>query len=259
MAYLTLNGFDIRANDMPRADDSGYVRQRTPNGAVFTNHYNRSHSWRVQTALFPMSEIHAITSWLEGRGHRWSFDHATQYEYSSKGQGIATGTYTRATGGIGAKFGAAYLDVTASSTIAMGSGYSSAWTVAYWINDGGAWEHRIETSDGDQWEDGVSGSYGWSISMSGGTLTLPAGDYDDVVILPYVITSAMGDGWPQSSAFSALDKLVASGDFNPAGNVNVFIDPPEVNPAGKAVMNGTMQHVFSLDFEMVNADVEYAT
>lgn len=125
--------------------------------------------------------------------HHYTFDDATYYEYSDKGLGLATGTYARATSTPAAKFGAAYLSVSADATIVTGWS-SSAWTVMGWQYQSSAWVHVIETSAGDVFEDGVlqgSPSYGWS--FSGGTLTVRAADepdVDDLMLLPYALSES---------------------------------------------------------------------
>lgn len=159
--------------------------------------------------------------------HHWTFDDATYFDYSDKALAPSSGTYTRAGSSPGPAFGSAYLDVTASTAIA--TGWSSfAWTVMGWQYDGvSAWVHVIETSAGDVFEDGVlegSPTYGWA--FSGGTLTLPAGEYDDLVLLPVALTEDdVSDLISLAEPFG--DGAGAIQWQNPSGNnVDQILDDP---------------------------------
>lgn len=249
MAFLKINGLRIRASDAEQENDGQVVEGRTINGRMFRDRRTNAYRWPIQTALYPLTDAQALLYLLEGHGHRWSFDTDT---FSDNGAGITSGTYSLTGVSPTPKFGLQRLDITAVTTIAMGAAYSS-WTVAYWVYIGGTWVHRIGTSNGDEWENQVKGTYGWGVSMSGGTLTLPAGDYDDLVILPFVISDEMATSWPTTRAYSAMPHLVAEGEFydgDNGGTVEVMAVEPQINGVISAQVDGVYQRAATLSFDL---------
>lgn len=212
--YLLLNGHHLPVESAAQDDDSTGYEGRTVTGKLSREQIYLKRKWSVTFKWLDLWEAYAYQYLIEGRGHHFPFDGHT---YSTKGKGGWTGPISSAVSGAGggtvSKFGTHHALVASPVTNDFGSAYADSWTVAYWFWTGSAWTHRIETEDGRQWEDGVPASFGWSINMASGVLTLAAGEYDSLVVLPFAITNDMGDEWPLDAAFSDIPEFNATGQL----------------------------------------------
>ncbi len=222
MSYLTINGYALPVADGSVRGETEIIGQdeRAFSGALLSDIRSYKRSWRVVTTPRLYAEAEAIHALLLGRGHAWDFEEAggTNWGYSSKGR-----TFTSQSGAsrvtADPHFGSANLELSAgSSSVEWALDLPSTWTAMVWRDTGSGWAHYIETSDGDYYLDGVASiQEGW-FSVSGGDFTLQhsglsAVGFDDLVVLPFVITAEMAAAFGTSTeAFSALPELSLSGD-----------------------------------------------
>lgn len=181
--------------------------------------------WKATTTILGELEARFLAALLEGRGHTWNFDDSTFFGYSSKGLGptpasAANGARYTTT----SKFGAAGLQVTASSQVQFNVGYDFEWTAMVWQGSNlSTAHHYIVTSSGHKWVDGVSNDSASTpfIDETGGNFLLgdPAGStannrFDDFVVIDALIPANWAvDFGVTTAAFSPLPKLRCKGDF----------------------------------------------
>lgn len=212
MTYMSINGISlpVREGEGERMDDSVSFGQRSVTGTFIRHTVARKARWRITAPLLTAAEATALEGLLSGDGTVWSFD----TDLYADGTGTlltASPNALLATSAPTPRFGARRLTVI-TSPITYWSETLDTWTVGVWWHDGGDWVHRLQTSNGTQWEDGVSGTYAWDLSPTGGDFQLGVGAWDDLVLLRFALTDAQGGQWPQTSAFSALPQLTLSGD-----------------------------------------------
>lgn len=186
----------------------------------------------------PMSRLDAIAlrGLLEGLGHHWSFDDATDYKYSSKGLAAATaGSVSHWTDAVPPpvpKFGTGA--VAMNGSLAWETGFSKHYTMMVWKWSGAAWVHYVVRDDGAKWVDGVrndAASTTFLAMDSDGTFTLSGAVvfFDDAVVFPFRVSTDMAVAFgTATSAFSDLPKLHFSGDIIPE---STFIVGRGLNPS----------------------------
>jgi len=209
MSFLTLSGIPLAIAEWSQDDDSPGTESRTVTGQLFKENTYERRRWSGTTKLLPQSEADAIRQLIKGEGHHFGFEDT---EYSDKGLGLeATPTFS-STAKYGTKSATSGSDLEAD----FGARYGTYWTVLAWKYVASTWVHIARRSDGTLWDDGetAGATEAADISMSAsGFLTLAAGQYDDLVVVPY----EMPDAWVEAiaadtQAFSALPRLLLAGD-----------------------------------------------
>lgn len=225
--FLTLNGINIPIADREFSEGQIPIGEqgRAFSGAKMDSIRAIKRKWSATTPPLDPDDAIPLMRLLSGQGHTVSFDDATYYLYSSKGLGPSSGTGTYRSATPSPKFGAGYVRLSAGAQLAYTTPLST-WTLMVWTYESGAWHHYIKCSDGTKYKDGAS--YGSAIpfltgSAIAGTATLgdsgsgAAQDFDDFVILPFVIPATWAAVWGvTSSAFSALPDLTLSGECIPS-------------------------------------------
>ncbi len=221
MSYLLINGIDPLTAELEEDEDGVVADGRGVTGRAFHDRQERKRKFML--GLIPQ-RFEFGDAWrrlLEGRGHRFSFD-VDLYSAKGLGAGVADNATVGLTqGGVTAKFGDGFVDTGASELIYNFTGYD-AWTVSVWFWTGSAWQLRQQTSDLVKLQDGIAGAYAWDYGLveatgpfGGGfkSLTLPSGSqFDDLVVLPFVMPPSLLTQWPTTRAFSSLPHLELSGD-----------------------------------------------
>ncbi len=245
--YLIINGHNmpVKVSGGAQEDDSTGFEGRSITGQLRREQIYHKRKWNFSTPWMELWEAYAYQQWIEGRGHYYAFDGDT---YSSKGKGGWTGPVSSVSVE-SPKFGNKYANVASATTNDFGPNYGEAWTVAFWALVGGIWQHRMETADGRQWQDFVPASYAWSLDMSDvGVLTLATGDYDDLVVFPFLIPDALGDEWPQTSAYGSVPTLTISGQ---AIQPSAFAEGVQTSVSHEqAMIDGIMAPLGSLSFSL---------
>lgn len=216
MAHLKLNNFEVKAqiNSGSADDDGPAFQQRMYDGTVMRDEIADQQIWGFTSDLLTKAERDQLRHLIRGDGERWSFDADI---FGSKGDG-ATGTFVIS--GTDPKFGGKRIEPTPDARFTPGFYDGVNWTVAYWRDEttgaGASWRHVIVNSAGQKWNNGVLDA-GLAITE----LTTAAGfvqlddvfeAFDDLVILPWSITTEFGNAWPQAFAYSDLPRLRAEGD-----------------------------------------------
>ncbi len=218
MAYLEINNFAVGAqiNSATANDDGPRFQARMYDGSVFRDEVRDVQRWEFVSGLIDKADRDQLRHLIRGDGEHWSFD---SDQYGSKGTGISAGTYVISA--TDPKFGAGRIEP--STTITFAPAWLSnvdPWTVAYWRDEtagpGASWKHVVVNSSGQKWEDGVRNdsldTSELSVSSAEIDLTTAYEAYDDLVILPWAITPAFGDAYPQSYAYPDLPKVRLDGD-----------------------------------------------
>lgn len=218
MAFLTLSDIEIGASVFEMEGNSTGALRRTVTGALFPDQIHARRAWQVEVPISTLGALDPVSNLIEGRGEHWSFDGAgNDYLYSDGGGVVLGGSPTRATASPAPKYGDAYITNGASTTVDFGadSPYATRWTVSVWVYVSTQWYHVLKTDTGNYLVDGVLSSDPTFdvVSESGGVFTFDAGDYDDLVILPYRVPSTWAEDIANASqAFSDLPKLRLGGD-----------------------------------------------
>lgn len=231
MAWLALNGMNVGAiasvGDAPKGDrrDIGEMGP-AGDGSMRVTRQTRKRDLKFSTVPLTGALALAWESLIVGEGETWSFDTS---EYGSKGGGPAAGgVYTL--GGAAAKYGAGGLRLPATTglirypaTLYNLAAVIQGWTVMVWRQET-PFQHYIVRSDGAKWLNGISNPISTSSWLTVNTGGVPDGvqlantsglavDYDELVILPYVIP----DAWAplmyaaHAAPWSALPFLNATG------------------------------------------------
>ena len=226
MAYLTLNGWQIPV--LRGSSDSSFVTGATVARRSFAGGVFRSERWRkrqVSVSTSPQSKRIAedIANMVAGLGWSWSFNESsTEWQYSDgKGTELTEAGTTATWLSSGGKFGG-YIVANSDVSLAWANGFDGRYTVAVWRNVSSTWTHYVVSYDGSttrKWVDGTrndAASTTW-LTVDSTSVTLSGGgtddEYDDLVILPYTISDARGDAWPQTYAYPAIPQVEAEGEF----------------------------------------------
>ena len=246
MSFLTLSGIPLDIAEWSQDDDSPGSETRTVTGQIFKENTYERRQWSGTSKLLARSEADAIRSLIKGRGHHFGFEDT---EYSDKGLGLeATPTFS-ATAKYGTKSATSGSDLEAN----FGATYATYWTVLVWKYVSSTWVHIAARSDGTLWDDGdtAGATEAAAISMaSTGFLTLSAGQYDDLVVVPY----EMPDAWVEAiaadtQAFSALPDLRLAGDC--VGDQEIIVMGTE--PAQPFTNDGTTGGKVAISFGLKEA------
>ncbi len=243
--FFTIHGYPVDVASM-KADQEiiGEDRARTLGAKLKSTRIGRKGNWDVELTPLEPADAVPLMVLLRDEGHVCSFD---ADKYSSTGLGPDAG-------GAGTiqstnkKFGANALQIasTAASEVYT-TGYTGDKTVMMWrrsSTDSTSFKHwaMTMTASGTQqgYKDGATATLNaWMILTTGGVLTLKAKrddgttdltvQYDDLVILPCLLTAAMIASFAAATrAWADRPALNVSGAFldDPAGAgyVEVFTD-----------------------------------
>ena len=219
MAGLALNGVELSVHlDGERASPRlvGY-RGRGAGGEYQYSVRTRKGMWRFRMVPVSMQEAEAARGLIQGLGDSWSFDAST-----TSARGLAptssSGTSIVAGGKYGSKLRLAA--TTGQLTLPIAP---TSWTVLVHRYEGAAWVHYIIRSDGTKWKDGSPyvGATAWLVTSGSTRLEntdVAACDYDDLVVLPFLVPSS----WVASvyaehtaRAWTPQPKLRATGVYVP--------------------------------------------
>ena len=207
MAFLTINGFEVSILD-GSADVS--EEEIGSSSRAFSGHLLQSTRARARvfggtTPILTSANAKAIVGLLKADGHYWEFDD----QYSSKGLGVASGTYTLAS---------SQITIGSGNTVSFDTNIGSAWSIiAYDGTDtytldslGTEYENGSTSSGNDNMFDVVSGDlklYGTNQAGAGASMT-----WNWVLILPFVFTASMHATFSNVSTFSETPALTVSGN-----------------------------------------------
>lgn len=209
MAFLTINGFEISILDGSAdvSEEEIGSSTRAFSGHLIQSTRARARIFAGKTPILSAADAKATTALLKADGHYWEFGD----QYSSKGLGIASGTYTIAS---------SQITITSGNTVTFNTNIGSAWTiiahdsgsvVTYSLDSGGAQYEGGSTATGnDNMFDVSSGDlqlYGTNQAGAGATMT-----WDWVVILPFVATVGMHETFTNGNDFSEVPALTVSGN-----------------------------------------------
>jgi hypothetical protein len=226
---LALNGIQVPAEigsvERPAPELIG-ARGRSPAGGAQDGVRSRKQLFRGRLKVLPGAEADAWRGLLGGRGHHFSFDVNL---YSDRGLGPSSSSGTSIVAG--GKFGAKLRLAATTGQVTYGL-VSTAWTVLVWRYESAAWHHYIVRSDAAAWVDGSATSVPAWLVVSGSTkLTNTAGsaqDFDDLVVLPYLMPSGwVADVYAEHSAqaWAPVPRLRLTGDLVPGAPLTVSGGP----------------------------------
>lgn len=207
MAFLTINGYEVSILDGSAdvSEEEIGSSTRAFSGHLIQSTRARARVFSGKTPILSAANAKATTGLLKADGHYWEFDD----QYSSKGLGIASGTYTIAS---------SQITVTSGNTVTFDTNIGSAWTViAYDANDvysvdssGTQYASGATTTGVDNMIDVSSGDlqiYGTNQAGAGATMV-----WEWVAILPFVMTAGMHQTFTVGSSFSEVPALTVSGN-----------------------------------------------
>lgn len=234
MAFLTINGLTIEVRpDVRRSYTENGERRRAFDRSLRGSRYHRKRRLECQSLHLTPAEADALAGLVDGLGHSWRFDHATQGLYSS-GKGLPTsatnGTIT--TNGASGKFdkqvtfnALAYARWTPVRADVLTGNYTlSVWRLTATGPD--VWTHYLVRNVGGTvtyYENGVliggSGDVTWEakLSVTAGVLQLADGTnadvFSDLVALPFAVPLT----WPavlgvSTQAYPSIPTLEVNGD-----------------------------------------------
>lgn len=213
MAFLLINGIEIKAMQASRSVVRMGSRSRAFSGMARGALRAQKLEWSCSTAPLDAREKVAVAGLLEGRGHALTFNVDL---YTSKGLApFTTGTYTLPASSPTPKFGAKCLSVTAG-TMAWATKLPGAWTVLLWKYNGSTWDRWSKDSSGACYKNGAVAADASGVTVPTGSMALGVGQFDDVVVLPFLIPTAWHGAalWgrqSQTQGWSALPVLNGSG------------------------------------------------
>lgn len=262
MAFLTVNGYTI---PIAEASPKGTTREiGTAStgllGSTLKDNRGELRAWTVTTVPDTEESIDALRRLLVGRGYVWHFDDlggTDPWQWSANGLGSYVGSGVSQLAG-SAHFGDYGIELTATTgTASFATDLPSTWTAMCWVNTGSGFYHYAETSDGLYFVNGVAAAQeSWfDVSISGNfTLQNTTGgavDFDDLVVLPYVITADMIAAFGTATeAFGSLPRLNVSGDVFGADVLEMMlVDEIEVEVV-QAKIGANFQTLHQLTFTL---------
>ena len=197
-------------------------RRRAFSGKPVSTRRSIKKTWECKTIPMIHEDALFLIALLNGEGHTWKWNDATNWSYSSKGLGLAvsTGVSRNASG---SKFGSASITITTGNFAQYNVGYNFEWTAMVWKGDDATWTgetHYIVNSSGEKWVDGVRNDAAGTpfITMSSGNFqlhnTASVGYYDDLILIPADITPSFAEDYGvMSSSFGPLPRIRVNGDM----------------------------------------------
>jgi hypothetical protein len=207
-----------------------------------------------ESVPLPLATAFAWACMARGAGECWSFDASL---YSANGLG-PNGTPDCALASAHPKFGTQNLSLTATTGgVSYAAALGSNWTVRFWRREDGVWRHYVVCSDGKKWRLGErddAAVTSW-LSVASGTATLTnttgaAVEYDDLVVLPYLVPTTWPPLWAALGvAFSPLPRLHVTGDAIAEGGTRLMLGAA---PASKDIKTASgWLRVLTVSLQMV--------
>ncbi len=244
MPTITIHGFELEAAEFSSKDLLyGLERSRSQDATARQTYIDDKLEISIAMPLADPSVVGPIISLTKGQGHVWSFDADV---FSSKGLGWTATQPTRDTTNM--KFGAASGAVASAATVTAAYTEATTRTVFYWRRpNSGSFNHYALVLTGatvtSKFKNGVTTAEtvtNWFTANADGSFALLGKDdagansiaqYDDLVVVPFVATTAMITAWSAGTrAWADLPKLNMSGDLIPdvAGvskNIEALTEP----------------------------------
>ena len=231
--FLAINGIEFPAavqtlTEPPRligstsvADDGSAVRSEQATKLDFD----------FDSVPMSSADAHAWANLIRGHGHRFGFETF----YAASGLGPVAGYVGATLVTTHPKFGTKNLSLAATTgTISFAAALGAAWSIGVWRYESAAWHHyfaRSTEAGTGGWYDGVWNAgltYAW-LTVASGTATIAntsgaAVEYDDLVLLPFVVPTSWPTVWGVSAvAFSDLARLNVTGDAVAEGGTRVMV------------------------------------
>ena len=209
MAFLTINGFEVSILDGSAdvSEEEIGSSSRAFSGHLLQSTRARARVFSGTTPILTSANAKAIAGLLKADGHYWEFDD----QYSSKGLGVASGSYTLAS---------SQITIGSGNTVSFDTNIGSAWTIiahdsgsvsTFSLDSGGTeYEGGSPSSGNDNMFDVVSGDlelYGTNQAGAGASMS-----WDWVVVLPFVATTSMHEEFTNLNDFSETPALTVSGN-----------------------------------------------
>lgn len=255
---ITLNGWRLPVLDgsLKRVDVNGGSRARRYNGRYSDHRRFRELTWAGETPTLSPQDAKAVFRLLKGLGDTWDFSFTNKSFKGNIIESSANVTYA-SNYGRGATDG---MKITSGNGCSILSPLSEpfwdgTWTIIFdhSVTAGSGFSRYLRTSDhtgGDGYKNGVFGDYSIGtilqfdttngFQLQGHNPGVGASDayYDNLVILPYVVTTEMALLWSlDTNYFSNIPFLDMTISNNPV-TYNVITDA-EGSGYLQASMNGT--------------------
>lgn len=213
MAFLTINGFDLGILDGSASlptEIIGY-EVRAYSGHMLQSTRGRARSIEATTPILSASDATAVRGLLQGLGHLWEFSD----QYSSRGLGPGSGSYTVSFGSI---------NVASGSTVIFNTNVGSSWSLVVHYNSGPNTTYTLDSA-GTKYRNGVvttdvvtniANVVSGDLQLKGQSIAGVAGaqSYTYAAVVPYVFTTAMHVIFANANDFfrSELPRLTVSGN-----------------------------------------------
>ncbi|MCY1080302.1 hypothetical protein [Archangium lansingense] len=201
MALLKLNGVEVEATDSEWLPVRLGEVVRSLNGVPRSTAKVKKANLRYTSSLLTVPAAQLLRSLIEGEGHVLAFD---SHSYTSREVGYFAAPLSFTIESAGGKYGG-HLRLPTSGTMSwkvLDATASSPWSALLWRRESSTWHHYVTRSDGVTWRDGVlspSTVPTQFVRRSGGTVEALVlgdftgtglGDFDDAVLLPYLVPDA---------------------------------------------------------------------
>ena len=218
MPFLALQGIPVPVASWSQDDGAAGADGETDTGHLWRSDVGGLRDlYELETAAVDDDEALAWALLLVGAGEVWG-----ESDYGSKGTVLETAMTTSTS----AKFGSyrfvppsAPDDFVSLLNVPGVEDLDDGWTVLLWYDDGGGYVHYGLSSDGTRYQGGAVDATAvlpFSVSTAGMVSFDLAGDYDDVVVLPFVLPPSWIGSLDLTTAWAGLPTLNASGDFHVA-------------------------------------------
>lgn len=229
MAYLEINGWGIDAAYKSVGHTSEIIGYQGRSFGMGMRDHKRGDKEVFQVTTPPMSEANgvALEALLKGSGHHWNFESDLYSIYKGLGPNTGYGATISATQQM---YGARAMYLASGNSVVFDPDYNSDCSISVWHYES-AWAHLVLTYDADtttttKYENNASGDF-VCVALSAGAVTLHGKDrdapgtgakvyYDDLVIVPYVMTAAQNTAIYAAGSgleFSDLPRLDIGGDL----------------------------------------------
>jgi hypothetical protein len=247
MTFLRVNGWRIPVRDrgaseelvtwgeVPRSRDGRPLRHRR--AVVRDPSFN---------AIFMLEQdANALVALLEGRGHHFPFNIDAHSESGLGPDTPAAGAWsiTYRTLGANGILGAGFLTVT-TSIVWDAQLPRGLWTILYWrnVNSTSTAEHVAVRADGAKWLNGVRNdalvTTELVVDEDLGAVALTAGDYDDLVLLPWHAPDSFVEDFYRWTTEKHISLHVPVLDGTPRDTIGLILLPPTLLGGVSVVRTG---------------------
>lgn len=207
MAFLTINGFTVSILDGSAdvSEEAIGSEARAFSGHLVQSTRARARMFSGTTPILSATDARALLGLLKGDGHYFGFAD----EYSSRGAGVASGTYTIASD---------QLTVNSGLSVTFDTNVGSLWSiVAHYAGD----TYTLDSSNTQYENGGTTTGNDDMFIVSSGDLTVEGQNqggasatkvWDWIAVVPYVLTTAMHQTFSSVASFSELPVLAVSGN-----------------------------------------------